>query len=109
MTDTIPNTARVGRIQYTPEYAVICSVGKEPFHGTIEITYAPGERLLEFASFEAWLSTFARQEMTIEDLARVTFDELTRVLGDIPLRVTVNARTTVHAPVSATIERGNSE
>jgi len=100
---TIPNTAKVALINYTPAYATICSVGKAPFHGTIDITYEPAEVLLEFMSFEVWLRSLATEQMTIEDLARRAFNELRSVLGDIPLRVTVHAETTVHAPVSATI------
>ena len=100
----IPNTAHVNLITYVPAFSAICSVGKAPFHGEIEITYRPGDVLLEFESFEDWLRSIANEHMTIEDLARRTFDGLRAVLGDIPLRVTVHAETTVHAPVSATIE-----
>jgi NADPH-dependent 7-cyano-7-deazaguanine reductase QueF len=103
--ETIPNTPQVQLIRYFPSFSTLCSVGKRPFYGEMEISYVPGKVLLEFVSFDRWLGELANQEMTVEDLARLTFDELTRALGDIPLCVTVHARTTVHAPVSATIER----
>lgn len=101
----IQNKAKIQKIHYEPGYSVVCSIGKAPFHGTIEIEYYPADLLLEFESFENWLRSIANNQMTIEDLARLTFDKLSGALGDIPLRVTVHARTTVHAPVSATIER----
>ena len=101
---TIPNKSKVEKIEYHPKYSVICSIGKAPFHGVIDITYYPDETLLEFESFEKWLKSIADDSMTIEDLARLVFDKLA-VLGDIPLCVIVHARTTVHAPVSATISR----
>lgn len=104
MIETIPNNAGKVIIYYRPFYAVICSVGKEPFHGQIDIKYKPGSVLLEFESFERWLKTLAMQEFTIESLARLVFGTLRAVLGDIWLSVTVHAQTTVHAPVSATIE-----
>ena len=107
--DTITNTARIDYIRFEPGFSSICSIQKKPFWGTIIIEYRPVDRLLEFVSVENWITTLASQELTIEDVTRLTFDEVTRVLGDIPLRITVSARTTVHAPVSATIERGRWE
>lgn len=61
---------------------------------------------MEFVSVEQWIATLANTRLTIEDVARLAFDEATRALGDIPLRVNVSARTTVHAPASAEIKRG---
>ena len=105
--DTIPNTSKVNVVIYRPGFSCICSIGKEAFHGTMIVRYEPGDRLLEFVSFETWLSSVSIQQMTIEDLCRLAFDELTTALGDIPLCVTIHARTTVHAPVTATIERSS--
>lgn len=106
MIETIPNTTGVQRVEYAPEFSVICSVGLAPFHGMIEITFEPVDRLLEFESFERWLKSIALESMTVEDLCRLVLDELRRALGDIPVRVFVRARTTVHAPVGAMIQKG---
>lgn len=102
---TITNFSEVTKVSYHPDFSAFCSIGEAPFFGTIEITYYPVKRLLEFESFERWLFDLSNKRMTIEDLARLVFDELTDALGDIPLSVTVNARTTVHARASATVER----
>lgn len=64
-----------------------------------------GGRLLEFEAFERWLVGLALESFTIESLCRTVFDKLTDVLGDVPLSVAAEACTTVHAPVTATIER----
>lgn len=101
---TIPNDAKVDFVEYHPEFSVICSVGRAPFYGVIDISFVPGQNLLEFESFEQWLFSIANDSMTIEDLCRLTFDELVAALGDIPLCVVVNGRTTVHCAVSATIQ-----
>lgn len=101
---SIPNPG-VDRVSYQPRYAVICSVGKAPFGGKIDISFEPGELLLEFESFDRWLASLVMKEMTIEGLCRLVFDRLTAVLGDIPLRVRVHAETTVHAPARASISR----
>ena len=104
---TIPNEARITRVSYHPEFSVICSIGRAPFHGTIDIEYIPGGKLLEFESVDSWLESIALKSMTIEGLCRLVFDEVSKALGDIPLSVKVYARTTVHAPASAQITRGN--
>ena len=104
---TIPNRAGVDRVDYHPDYSIICSEGNAPFYGTIDIAYRPDDKLLEFHSFDAWLGGYALKRMTIEDLCRLVFNELNRALGDIPLRVIVHARTTVHAPASALISQGD--
>lgn len=102
--ETIPNTARVGQIVYTPPFSATCSVGHAPFWGTLEIVYCPGDLLIEFESFEHWLRIeVAPAVLTIEDLCRLVYDTLHEALGDIRLSVTCIAQTTVHAPVRATI------
>ena len=100
---TIPNEPKVTILRYEPKYATICSIGKEEFTGTILIEFHPDLLLLEFMSFEEWLRSLIKREMTIEELCRLVFDELLAALGDIPLVVTVTAKTTVHAPVRATV------
>lgn len=103
---TIPNDSRIDQVSYQPPFSVICSIGKAPFHGIIDIVYRPQEVLLEFESFDDWLKSMALKSMTIEGLCRLVFDVLNGALGDIPLSVTVHAETTVHAPASAQIKRG---
>jgi len=103
--DTIANVFGGMTIRFEPSFSAICFIGRKPFWGTIQIEYKPDDRLLEFVSIEEWLGILGDQHVVIEEVARLTFDEVTRVLGDIPLRITVSARTTVHAPASAQISR----
>lgn len=107
MIETIPNHANVTRVEFYPKFSAICTVGKAPFWGTVHITYEPtaGGALLEFESVEKFLKTLNNQSLVIEEVARVVFDELAGVLGDIPIRVKVSARTTVHAPASAEVSK----
>ena len=106
MIETIPNGSYIQYITYKPPFSVICSVGNAPFYGRMSIRFRPQTNLLEFGSFDTWLFSLVNERMTIEDLCRLVFDELTEALGDIPLSVEVRARTTVHAPATATIKRG---
>lgn len=105
MIRTIPNTPKITRIRYCPEFSAICSIGGASFYGVVEIEYEPAEYLLEFESFEKWLKSLSLDELTVEDLSRVIFDKLSENLGDVPLIVSLNAQTTVHAPVTAMIRR----
>jgi NADPH-dependent 7-cyano-7-deazaguanine reductase QueF len=102
---TIPNDCGWILVKYHPEYSTLCTIGKRPFYGHIDIEFFPEELLLEFGAFETWLHGIALSENTVESLCRGVFDLLTNKLGEIPLRVEVHAKTTVHAPVSAIIER----
>jgi NADPH-dependent 7-cyano-7-deazaguanine reductase QueF len=92
-------------IAYHPAYSTICTIGKRPFWGELLIQYNPDKFLLEFEEFERWLATLAMQHHTVESLCSKVFDELTIHLGPVPLLVVVHAQTTVHAPVSAKLER----
>jgi len=105
MIKTIPNNCMVGIIKYHPRYSVICSEGRAPFSGTMDIEYLPAVKLLEFESFEKWLFSIANTSETIESLCRLVFDKLTDVLGEVPLSVTVNAVTQVHSSAEANITR----
>ena len=102
---TIPNNCKVHKVIYTPKYSVICSVGNAPFSGIMEIEFQPAEELLEFESFEKWLFSISMTSETIESLCRLVFDNLTNILGEIPMIVRVNATTQVHSPASAIIQR----
>lgn len=102
----IDNTYQVTEVHMMIPYSVDkCTLGKAPFYGEIEIIYKPSLLLIEFEAFEAWLFGICRGDQIVESLCRLVFDKLSAVLGDIPLRVLVHARTTVHAPVMAIIER----
>lgn len=102
---TIPNNTRVQKITFHPQFSTICSVGNAPFWGIVNLEYKPGGELLEFESFEKYLESYALEKYTIESITQSIFDNLVRVLGDIPLRVEIQARTTVHAPASAVISQ----
>jgi len=103
---TIPNTSVVDLVWFEPKYSAICRVGQRPFHGTVRIEYRPVNELIEFVSVERFIHDLASKHIVIEDVARLIFDEITRALGDIPLRIIVTGRTTVHAPAGASIQRG---
>lgn len=107
MIKTVSNKTNVQHIKYCPNYSTVCSIGQASFWGEMEIVYKPSSKLLEFESFEKWLKTLTLKQLTIEDLCRLVFDTLSEVFGDIPLSVTIHAKTTVHAPVSATIKQGD--
>ena len=96
-------------VSYAPVVSAICAVRNVPFQGTANISYVPNGYLLEFESFDLWLQSISLTETTIEGLTRMIFDALRSVLGDIPLRVTFEATTAVHAPVSVTIIQTGEE
>ena len=95
--DTIPNAARVSMVEYTPKYD----------KGVLEISYCPTDKLIEFISFEAWLKTLEGQAKTVEDFARLVFDEIFAALGgeeDLLLEVVVRqAQEDTHAPATVTV------
>jgi len=84
-------------------FSAMCSVSNTPFYGEIVIEYYPAYRLLEFISFEQWLHEQATTITTVEGICRLVFDKLVEVLGEVPIRVTIHARTTVHGPASVRI------
>lgn len=90
------------RIEYQPTYETHCTIGVQPFRGTIYIDFVPDNYLLEFEAFEKWLKEITvGKDHIIEGLCERIFDELMANLAPNTLAVTVNAETTVHAPVSA--------
>lgn len=102
---TIPNTPRPDIIVYrTPFDVISCAVGKQPYHGTLSIQYAPTDVLLEFESFDLWLAELCLIPQTIEQLCRRVYDALTSVLLTEQLCVEVHAETVVHGPATAIID-----
>lgn len=102
---TINNVAEVCCVGYTTEFSCLCSLANlTPFYGEIQFEYKPDDLLIEFVSFEKWLTDNVYAKVsTVEGVARLVFDALERVLGDIPLKVTIYGRSTVHAPAEAQI------
>lgn len=105
--DILKHTHGLNYASIKVEYSAICSVGRKPFWGTALIEYKPDDMILEFESVDTFVHSLGERHLIIEDVARLVFDELRRVLGDIALRVTVSARTTVHSPVLVKIEEGD--
>ena len=105
--DVLPHTHGLTMCNINIPYSAICSVGKKPFWGTVLIEYKPQDLLLEFVSVEDFVKSLGTQSIIIEDVAQLVFYEISRALGDIPLRVSVNARTTVHAPVYVQKKQGD--
>lgn len=98
-------------ITFSPKFSAVCSIGKSPFHGQLTITYRPKGLLVEFESFEQWVRSWSMDQMTIEQVCELVFDELVEGLSidpnDVPdLHVEVYAETTVHAPVIVTMSIG---
>lgn len=104
---TIPNDMVVDKIEYSPNFSCICSVGKSPFWGKLFIVYSPNKNLVEFESFEKWLREVSTFEMTIEEFNRFVYNVLSEVLEVYPDEVSVYAHTLVHGDVRSTI-RGNN-
>ena len=108
--EILPNDSRVDEVTFTPSYVGTCLGG--PYVGSPEITYQPGEALIEFMSFESWVRSFASSRcMTGEQMTRTVFNEMTRLLGDdIPLQVVMRSEQLPghlgHGPATTTIRRG---
>lgn len=107
MIEIIPNPGGITEVEFHPQYSVICSVGKAPFAGTMDITYRPNAWLLEFESFEDWLLSIAMAEYTIESLCQEVGLILLNTLHPSYLRVKINATTIKHGPASAMVEITN--
>jgi NADPH-dependent 7-cyano-7-deazaguanine reductase QueF len=106
---TIPNDTKIKAIQYRPEFSTINLISKKIFYGNLEIEYYPKDKLLEFVAFEEWINDLNNQEFTIESLCDVVFNKITDELGFVPLSVMVNARTSVHSPVTVVRARTAEE
>lgn len=104
MIETIANANRVEWVMYTPTCSVKCPVNASHYDADLIVIYRPDELLLEVESFDAWCAERADRSLIVEDFCRLVFGILRERLGQIPLHVTVRARTTAHAPLWASIE-----
>lgn len=105
-TQVIDNDCGMQLVEFFPPVVAICEIGRQPFTGIAHIAYQPDDKLIEFISMEDFIRQQSKTETTIEKLTRTLFDELVRVLGDIPVMVHIYAETAVHAPASALIKQG---
>ena len=77
-----------------------------PFHGEIEIKYTPKKGvILEFESFENWLSIQSLKSFTVESFCAYVYKILIKVLNPKHLTVLIHAHTTVHANVTVEITK----
>lgn len=101
----VDNTAEVELVRYRPSFEAICSISNIPFSGTLEIQIRPRHKLIEFIDFDRRLNeAISEKPILLEDVARIAVDLVKEDLGGgIPVRVTVYAMTTAHAPAEARI------
>ena len=98
---TILNDGKVDYVRFSPRYSVVCSVGKAPFNGTVDVVYCPQDKLIELESFEKAIHSVAMDEFTVESFCAFIYDSILDKLGGVELTVDVYAETIRHAPVMA--------
>jgi 7-cyano-7-deazaguanine reductase len=77
--ETIENryAGRPYRVELTfPEFTSICPLTGAPDFGTIRVTYAPGERLLEQKALRDFLTGFRGREIFQEEAVNTILDEV---------------------------------
>ena len=101
----LSNYSMVDVVVYQPKYAAISNISGVPFSGNMTITYFPKDNLLDFESFEQWVLEQACHQFTVESFARLVFDALFDVLGEVTLSVRVLGRTLAHGDVEVSVSR----
>lgn len=96
-------------IKYSIEGEVVCSIGKQPFHYRMDITYSPRAWLLEFIEFDNWVTELERIPTTIEGLTASIFQQLWARLHPAELCIETTATTSVHEPVYVVIHERRKE
>lgn len=93
------------------DFEAICAVTGEPFVGKVYVALVPGERCVEYCSFEDWIKSLETQVCTHEELTRYIYDALTVVLKQhdhliVNLWVAVQVREAAHIPATTVIGTG---
>lgn len=93
------------KVSYGPIVTMaFCAVTFVPFAVELLVEYYPDKRLIEFESFDEWLGKeLPTEPHTIESMGLRIFSALLEALGDIPLCVVIDAKTTVHGPASTEV------
>jgi 7-cyano-7-deazaguanine reductase len=85
-----------------PEFTCLCPVTGHPDFATIEVDYAPGERIVELRSFKLYLQSFRNEGHTHEDVANRVLDDL--VAATAPRRIAVTADYTVRGGLHTVVK-----
>jgi NADPH-dependent 7-cyano-7-deazaguanine reductase QueF len=101
---TFLNKFNIDTVTFEPRFNTTCVFSETPMTGHIEITYWPGARLLEFDSFEKWLSQYEGLRTSAEALCSDVFLRLKSASDLSPryLRVTVVVEEASHGPCRVT-------
>ena len=104
---TIPQSrtdqrGNVVEVAYSSNLTAVDFISQTRFHAEIQIAYVPGETIINWSSVADWLTSFAHEEVILEELAQTVFDKLREVVEGAPVRVTITVTSGQMGNVSVT-------
>ena len=84
-----------------PEFTSVCPMTGLPDHGTVVISYVPGDRIVELKSLKLYFMEYRSVGIFYEHAVNRILDDLVALLQ--PVRMTVTIRYTPRGGISTTV------
>ncbi len=84
-----------------PEFTSVCPMTGLPDHGTVVISYVPGDRIVELKSLKLYFMEYRGVGIFYEHAVNRILDDLVRLLA--PIRMSVTIRYTPRGGISTTV------
>lgn len=85
----------------TPELTCLCPATGQPDFAELELTYVPGDHIVELKSLKLYLWSFRDEGHFHEDVTNVILDDLVAALA--PRRMTVRTHWNVRGGITTTV------
>ena len=85
----------------TPEFTCVCPITGQPDFATVDLTYVPGDAIVELKSLKLYLWSYREEGAFHEDVTNRILDDLVAAIG--PRRMTVTTEWLVRGGITTTV------
>lgn len=99
------NEFGINKIEFTKSISLFCPLGNDYYNATIRVELYPGDAMFDFCDVDEAIQKMSGEHYIVEQLVYQVFDLLDKEYKPKYLKVSADAYSNVHFPVTVTKEK----
>ena len=99
------NEFGVNKIDFAKSISLFCPLGNDYYSATVRVEFHPGDATFDFCDVDKAIQKMSGKHYIVEQLVHQVFDMLDKTYKPKYLKVSVDACSNVHFPVTVTKEK----
>lgn len=99
------NEFGINKIEFAKSISLFCPLGNDYYNTTIRVEFHPGDAMFDFCDVDKAIQKMSGEHYIVEQLVYQVFDLLDKEYKPKYLKVSADAYSNVHFPVTVTKEK----